>query len=44
MKQQAFHQQLSACSPTALKPQPPRDITVPGLNGVAGVKDGRVIL
>ena len=43
MKQQAFHQQLSTCSPTVLRPQPPRHATVPGLNGVAGVKDGRVI-
>jgi hypothetical protein len=43
IKHQAFHQQLSTCSPTALRPQPQRHTTVPGLNGVAGVKDGRVI-
>ena len=42
-KQQAFLQQLSTCSPKALRPQPPRHITVPGLSGVAGVKNGRVI-
>ena len=40
-KQQAF--QLSTCSPTALRPRPPKHITVPGLSGVAGVKNERVI-
>ena len=39
-KQQAFLQQLSTCSPKALRPQPPRHIS---LSGVAGVKNGRVI-
>ena len=42
-KQQVFLQQLSTCSPKALRPQPPRHITVPGLSGAAGVKNGRVI-
>ena len=39
-KQQVFLQQLSTCSPKALRPQPPRHITVPGLSGAAGVKNG----
>ena len=42
-KQQAFQQQLSTCSPTALRPQPLKHITVPGLSGVAGVKNGRLV-
>jgi hypothetical protein len=42
-KQQAFQQQLLTCSATVLRPQPPRLTTVPGLSGVAGVRNGKVI-
>ena len=42
LKQQAFQQQLLTCSATALRPQPPKLTTVPGLSGVAGVRHGKV--
>ena len=38
-----FYNSYQPAHQKALRPQPPRHITVPGLSGVAGVKNGRVI-